>query len=201
MRTDLTRRTFLIVALSGTALAALPRPAAALDISTARSLIDSLVVEVNRIINSGETEQQMFVDFEKVFVKYSDVPIIARSALGVAARAASAPQMAAFTQAFQGYISRKYGRRFREFIGGQITVVDAHPLNENFEVVSVAKLQGQAPFDLRWWVSSKSGRDLFYNIIIEGVNMLATERTEVGAMLDQQHGDINALIAQLKVSG
>lgn len=201
MRTDLTRRSFLAVALSGTALVALTGPAAALDISTARSLIDSLVAEINRIINSGESEQQMFVDFEKVFVKYSDVPIIARSALGVAARAASPSQMAAFTKAFQGYISRKYGRRFREFIGGKITVVDAHPLNENFEVVSVAKLQGQAPFDLRWWVSSKSGRDLFYNIIIEGVNMLATERTEIGAMLDQQHGDIDALVKQLTVSG
>lgn len=201
MRTDLTRRSFLAVALSGTALVALTGPAAALDISTARSLIDSLVAEINRIINSGESEQQMFVDFEKVFVKYSDVPIIARSALGVAARAASPSQMAAFTKAFQGYISRKYGRRFREFIGGKITVVDAHPLNENFEVVSVAKLQGQAPFDLRWWVSSKSGRDLFYNIIIEGVNMLATERTEIGAMLDQQHGDIDSLVKQLTVSG
>ncbi|MBI1217291.1 MAG: ABC transporter substrate-binding protein [Rhodobacteraceae bacterium] len=201
MRTDLTRRGLLAIALSGTALAALPGPAAALDLSTARSLIDRLVEEVNRIINSGESEQQMFVDFEAVFVKYSDVPIIARSALGVAARSASPAQMAAFTKAFQGYLSRKYGRRFREFIGGKIIVVDAHPLNENFEVVSVAKLQGQAPFDLRWWVSSKSGRDLFYNIIIEGVNMLATERTEIGAMLDQQHGNIDALVAQLKVSG
>ena len=32
---------------------------------------------------------------------------------------------AAFTAAYQGYISRKYGRRFREFIGGRIEVVDA----------------------------------------------------------------------------
>jgi phospholipid transport system substrate-binding protein len=125
------------------------------------------------------------------------VAIIARSALGVAARSASTAQMAAFTQAFQGYISRKYGRRFREFIGGSIEVVDAKPLKSYFEVISVAYLRGEAPFDLRFHVSDKSGRDLFFNIIIEGVNMLASERTEIGAMLDRRKGDIDALIKDL----
>ncbi len=201
MRTDPFRRGILTAAVSGLALAAIPFRASALDLATARALIDQLVGEVNRIINSGETETQMFADFEKVFAKYADVPIIARSALGVAARQASAQQMTAFTTAFQGYLSRKYGRRFREFIGGKIEVTDAHPLNDNYEVVSTATLRGEAPFDLRWWVSSKSGRDLFYNIIIEGVNMLATERTEIGAMLDQNNGNIDALIKQLQTSG
>ena len=31
--------------------------------------------------------------------------------------------------------------------------------------------------------------------------MLASERTEIGAMLDQQKGDIDALIAALKTAG
>ena len=201
MANDISRRHMIAAMASSVAFVTLARPAAALDVNTARKLIDSLVAEINRIINSGESQQQMFVDFEKVFVKYSDVTVIARSALGVAARSATPAQMQAFTQAFQGYISRKYGRRFREFIGGKIEVTDAHPVNGFYEVVSTATLRGEAPFDVRWDVSSKSGRDLFFNIIIEGVNMLATERTEIGAMLDNHHGDINALIAELKVSG
>jgi phospholipid transport system substrate-binding protein len=201
MRTDaphlrLSRRGFA-VALAGAAAMALPLPAAALGVAEARTLIDRAVADVNAIINSGRSETEMFADFERVFVKYADVPVIARSALGPAARQASAAQMSAFTKAYQGYISRKYGRRFREFIGGAIEVVDAKPLKSYFEVVSVARLKGEAPFDLRWHVSDKSGKDLFFNIIIEGVNMLASERTEIGALLDQNRGDIDRLTAAL----
>jgi phospholipid transport system substrate-binding protein len=144
-----------------------------------------------RIINSGKSESAMFVDFERIFVRYADVPTIARSALGPAARSASDAQMRAFTTAFQGYISRKYGRRFREFIGGRIEVTDAKPIKTYFEVISVAHLRGEPPFDLRWHVAERGGKPMFFNIIIEGVNMLATERTEIGAMLDRRRGDVN----------
>lgn len=191
------RRAFVSASLAATAaLAAVP--AFALTVDEAKSLIGKAVADVNRIINSGKAEGAMFADFEKLFVRYADVPVIARSVLGPAARQASSAQMSAFTKAFQGYISRKYGRRFREFIGGAIEVTDAKPLKSYFEVISVARLQGEAPFDLRWHVSDKSGRNLFFNIIIEGVNMLASERTEVGAMLDRRKGDINALIEDMK---
>jgi phospholipid transport system substrate-binding protein len=153
---------------------------------------------VNNTINSGQSETAMFGSFERIFQQYADVPTIARSALGPAARSASNGQMRDFTQAFQGYISRKYGRRFREFIGGRIEVTDARPVKSYFEVISVAYLQGESPFDLRWHVSDKSGQNLFFNIIIEGVNMLAAERTEIGALLDAQGGNIDGLIAKLQ---
>jgi phospholipid transport system substrate-binding protein len=194
----LTRRGFTSMALVASAALGLPSVAAALTVEDARGLIDKAVADVNRIIGSGKSESAMFGDFERVFVKYADVPVIARSALGPAARQASSGQLSAFTKAYQGYLSRKYGRRFREFIGGRIEVTDARPIKSYFEVVSVAYLQGEAPFDLRWHVSDKSGKDLFFNIIIEGVNMLASERTEIGALLDKNKGDIDALVAELK---
>ena len=194
----LTRRAFGAGLAAGTGFLAFALPVRALTVDQARALIDKAVAEVNAIINSGKSEQQMLGDFERVFATYSDVPTIARSALGVAAKSASSGQMAAFTKAFQGYISRKYGRRFREFIGGKIEVTDARPIKSYFEVISVAHLKGEAPFDLRWHVSDKSGKQLFFNIIIEGINMLASERTEIGAILDKQGGDVDKLIGVLK---
>lgn len=194
------RRAFGAGLLGGAALVALPMPALALDVNSARALIDKAIAAVNRVISSGKSETAMYSDFEQIFATYADVPVIARSALGVAAKSASAAQMSAFTRAYQGYIGRKYGRRFREFIGGKIEVIDAKPMKSYFEVITVAKLSGQAPFDLRWHVSNKSGKDLFFNIIIEGVNMLAAEREEIGSMLDKRRGDINALINDLKTA-
>ncbi len=200
MDNELTRRGAL-VALGAAASLALVSPARALTTAEARSLIDRAVGDVNAVIGSGQPEAQMLTAFEKIFAKYADVRYIAQSALGPAGRQASPAQMSAYVKAFQVYIARKYGRRFREFIGGQIEVTGAHPLKSFFEVTSIAKLRGQAPFEVDWHVFDKSGRDLFFNIIIEGVNMLAAERTEIGAMLDKAGGKIDRLTAALIKAG
>ena len=200
-RFALTRRALLAGMTASAALLGLTRPVAALDVDSAKVLIGKLVADINGIINSGASANAMFASFEQVFITYADVPIIAQSALGVAARSASAGQMKAFTAAFQGYISRKYGSRFREFIGGSIEVVDARAVKSFYEVISTAFLKGQTPFEVRWHVSDKSGRDKFFNLIIEGVNMVATERTEMGALLDQRGGNLDQLIVDLKGLG
>ena len=194
----LSRRSLGLGLVSSLALAALPRQAFALTSEAAKSLVDKTVAEINAIISSGKSEGAMLADFEKLFARYADVATIARSALGPAARNASKAQISGFTKAFQGYISRKYGRRFREFIGGRIEVNEAKAVKSYYEVITTAYLNGESPFEVRFHVSDKSGKSLFFNIIIEGVNMLASERTEVGALLDKRGGDLDRLIADMK---
>lgn len=195
------RRAALGLGAGAVSLAMMPRAALALTDAQARALIEQVVTDVNAAIGSGKTGPALFADFERLFARYADVPVIARSALGPAARGASAAQMSEFTAAFRGYLSRKYGKRFREFIGARFEVTGARAVKTFFEVETTAIFQGQAPFEVVWQVSDKSGRDLFFNLIIEGVNMLATERTEIGAMLDRRRGDIDALIADMKTAG
>ena len=194
---NLPRRAVVAGLMAGAALAVLPMPALALSADHAKSLVDKTVAEINSIISSGKGEGAMLRDFEKLFSRYADVPTIARSVLGPAARTASKGQLSAYTKVFQGYISRKYGRRFREFIGGRIEVADAKAVKSYYEVISTAYLKGESPFEVRWHVSDNAGKSLFFNIIIEGVNMLASERTEMGALLDQRGGDLDRLIADL----
>ena len=197
----LTRRGFVSAALAGLAAAALPLPALALTEAAAKALVDKVVADINRVIESGKSESAMLRDFEKIFATYADVPIMARYALGADARSASQAQLREFTKAFQSYISRKYGRRFREFIGGQVTVKSARKIKAGYEVRSTVKLRGEAPFEVTFLVSDKSGRDKFYNMFIEGVNLLLTERTEIGAMLDARKGNLDQLIRDLKTTG
>ncbi len=197
----LTRRAFVSSALAGVAATILPLPALALTESSATTLVDKVVAEITRVIDSGKSENAMLRDFENIFVQYADVPIMARYALGVDARSATKAQLREFTKAFQGYISRKYGRRFREFIGGQVTVKSARKIKAGYEVRSSVKLRGEAPFEVTFLVSDKSGKDKFYNMFIEGVNLLLTERTEIGAMLDARKGNLDQLIKDLKKAG
>ncbi len=197
-KSTLTRRRFAAGFAMGSVALALPMPALALSAEQAQQLIDKVVADINGVINSGKDLGGMIKDFERLFGRYADVPVIARSVLGVAAKSASSGQLSAFTGAFQSYISAKYGRRFREFIGGKIEVIDTQPVKSYFEVKTMVSLQGEQPFDVRWHVSDKSGKNLFFNIIIEGINLLASERTEIGAMLDARGGDIDGLIADMK---
>lgn len=195
------RRGFLGLLASAGALAAVPLPALALDAGGARALIDQSLGQVYQVINSGQPAAQMYRQFEAIFARYADVDVIARSALGPPARQAGASEFAAYRQAFQGYIGRKYGKRFREFIGSRIEVKDARPLKSFYAVTSVAYLNGRAPMEVEWHVSDRSGQDLYFNIIIEGVNMLASERAEIGAMLARRQGSLPALTADLQQAG
>ena len=198
MPTD-TRRGFLGLFGAGLALAA--SPAWALNTDQARALVEKSLAEVYAVINSGQPPAQMYKSFEAIFARYADVDIIARSALGPAARQVGAADFAAYKQAFQGYIGRKYGKRFREFIGSKIEVTGAKKVKSFFAVTSVAYLNGRSPMEMEWHVSDKSGQSRYFNIIIEGVNMLASERAEISAMLTQRGGDIRALTADLQKAG
>lgn len=198
---NISRRGLLAGLAVGAVALALPRGAFALTNQEASSLVSQAVAEINRVIASGKPEAAMYQDFARLLGRYADVNVMARSALGPAARQATPAQIAAFTAAFQDYLGRKYGRQFREFIGGSVEVVNTRQLKSFYEVQATANLRGKSPMDVRFQVSDKSGANKFFNILVEGVNLLATERTEIGAMLDRRRGDIGAMTADLKSAG
>lgn len=195
----ISRRSF--IATTAAALALAPMPALALTEARARALVDALVGDINKVIASGKSERAMYADFERIFSRYGDVPTISAYALGVDGRSASSAQKRAFQDVFQSYIARKYGKRFREFIGGQIEVNGVRKVKSFYEVACTARLRGQSPFALDFMVSDRSGRDKFFNMKIEGVNLLLTERNEIGALIDRNGGDIDRMIQSLRSIG
>ncbi len=192
----LTRRDFSMGLGAATLLA--PGAALALNEASAEQLISRLVADINAVIASGKSENAMYRDFERIFARYSDTSYIAAYAMGVDGRRASTAQKRAFSDAFQTYVARKYGSRFREFIGGRLEVTGVSRVKKWYEVSTVAYLKGQSPFEVTFLVSDRSGQDLFFNMFIEGINLLLTERTEIGAILDRNGGDIDTMIATLK---
>ncbi|MEL6689796.1 MAG: ABC transporter substrate-binding protein [Pseudomonadota bacterium] len=193
---NLSRRGFLggLAALAAT-------PALSLTSREAERLVSGLVGDINAAIGSGKSEAAMIGDFTRIFGRYGDVPAIARSALGPTARSLSSSELSSYTQAFQGYIGRKYGKRFREFIGGRIEVNGARQAGRFYEVSTTAFLRGESPFEVTFIVSDRSGQDRFVNMLIEGVNLLATERVEITALLDRNRGNVGGLINDLQRAG
>jgi phospholipid transport system substrate-binding protein len=201
MKSDPTRRMFIGGVAASGVVALAPVPALALSDAQATQLVDRVVVDINKVIAKGGSLSSMISQFERIFVRYGDVPIIARSALGADARRASSAQLNAYTSAFQGYIARKYGKRFEEFVGGEISVLGTRKVKSFHEVQSQVKLRGKAPFKVNFLVSDKSGQPRFFDMIIEGISLRLSEKEEIGAMLDRRKGNIDQLIADLRSSG
>lgn len=193
------RRHFIAAAAAAATLPALP--AFAINEAGATKLVNRLVGDINSVIASGKGESAMIRDFERIFARYSDTSYISAYAMGVDGRRASNGQKRAFSKAFQGYIARKYGKRFREFVGGRLEVKGVKSVKNWYEVSTTAFLRGEAPFNVTFLVSDRSGKDLFFNMYIEGINLLLTERTEVGALLDRSGGNIDAMISDLARAG
>jgi phospholipid transport system substrate-binding protein len=196
-----TRRGVVLAAMAMTAMGLFPGRALALGAAEASALVEQVAQEITRIINSGQSESAMIRDFERMMVRYGDMPTIAQSVLGPPARGATPGQIAAFAEAFQGYMARKYGRRFREFVGGTVTVTGAQDTGRFVEVLSTVSIPGQSPFEVQFRVWDRSGKPLFIDLLIEGVSLVISERSEVGSLLDRNGGSIDATTAALRGLG
>jgi len=204
MSNRVSRRTALsTLAASGAALglgATFASPARALTAQGASDFVTKLVAEIQRTVDSGKTGNALYRDFERIFDQYADVPIIAQSVLGADGRSATNAQKRAFADAFSGYLARKYGKNFRDFIGARIEVKRSRPIRSFYEVTTTAYLKGQSPTEVIFLVSDRSGRDKVFNIVVEGINMTTSERTEIAAMLDKS-GSFDAMVANLRKAG
>lgn len=192
---DLTRRG--LIAAAGAALI-LPGRANAMTTAQAESLILKVTQEVQTVINSGNSEGAIIKQFEGIFDRYTNVQAIAATVLGPPWRSASNGEKSAYVGAFRGYVSRKYGKRFREFKGARIQVTRSKDFgNKGIFVETMVSTSVYAPFPVEWHVVDRGGKLEFFDMSIEGVKLISTERTEIRALLAASGGSVGKLAEKL----
>ena len=164
----------------------------------AEGLIRNISEKVNTVISSGSSEDKVIIELEEIFKKYADTDIMSLTSLGPARRRASEVQLDNFKIAFQIYFLKKYARRFRELRDGEISILSSRAVRSIVEVKTRIRLIDWAPFEVVWLVSDRSGEIKIFNIIIDGINLLSSERTEIGVMLENRNGDIDLLSSDLR---
>jgi phospholipid transport system substrate-binding protein len=195
---DRTSRRRLLAGLAAlSAAAALGRPARAAT-TAATAFVTGLTQELLALVTSGQPDARVYSGFESILARYADMPAVAASVLGPPWRGASAAQRQAFVAAFQHYLARRYGKQFRDYRSAKFQVTGARDGGKAGILVATKVLRpGQDAIAVDWQVSDRSGQTKVVNLIIEGVSMLATERSQIGAMLDAQKGNLDRLTAQL----
>lgn len=164
----------------------------------AERLIRNISEKVNGVISSNLSQEEVITELEEIFKKYADTDIMSLTSLGPARRRASEVQLDNFKSAFQRYFLNKYARRFRELQDGEISILSSRSVRSIVEVKTRIRLIDWAPFEVVWLVSDRSGEIKIFNIIIDGINLLSSERTEIGVMLENRNGDIDLLSRDLR---
>ena len=194
-RSNPSRRRILLTGCAAAIAAAFP---AAARTEAASALVERVVGEIDAVLESGRSRDQMAREIEQIIATYTDLATIARSALGPAARTASAEQLRAYENAFQGYLARKYTQRFDEFFGGSVILEGVEPWKSHLQAHARAEFPDRAAISVIFRISDRSGRPLIFDIIISGVSLLKTEALEIRGLLDRSRGDLDRLTLSLQ---
>ena len=138
-----------------------------------KSAIDTLT---NQSISQEEKENQ----FGKLFDKNFDVPSISRFVLGKYWKQASTDQKKKFIKTFRNYIVKTYSSRFGEYSGEQLELLNTeNESNPKIFLVHTALQRQDAPIiKVDWRIGKKKDRFVILDIIIEGISLAVTQRSE-----------------------
>jgi phospholipid transport system substrate-binding protein len=157
----------------------------------------------NAIRVLAETQQgtpEREVELRRLLTDHFDVEFISRFVLSRFWRTASEQERAEFRKVFEDYVIAAYGRRFGGFNGEKFAITGTFPQDDERTVVrsDVMRPGGESlTVDWRLQKRAEDGAWRIVDIVVEGVSMMVTQRSEFLAVL-QREGSVTALNAKLK---
>jgi phospholipid transport system substrate-binding protein len=155
---------------------------------------------INTLTNNSTSQNEKESQFGKLFDKNFDIPSISRFVLGKYWKQASLDQKKKFIKAFRNYVVKTYSSRFNEYSGEQLTLLNFE--NESnpkiFVVHTGLKREDASMLMVDWRIGKKKDRFIILDIIIEGISLAVTQRSEFVSVIDQNEGSIDKLISLLK---
>ena len=127
-----------------------------------------------------------------------DLKLIGRYVLGAAWRKASADQRSQYQTLFKEFVLRTYSRRFGGYSGQKFAVTSAKPIGKKDILVSTKISRPSGPPILAGWrVREKNGAHKILDVVVAGVSMVVTQRSEFRAVISKQ--GVGGLIETLRM--
>src|SRR5215831_5899291 len=202
---------FLVASVTAlTATVALPRISSATAAVDPCAFIEDLDVQLQRLVRSTSPEQR-FVPFRQLFRADFDVPGIARFVLGRYWRLASSAQQQEFLALFENYIVLTFSGRLSQYVeSGDAPRVTGSKLDPEGAVVAsqinLANGGGPRagghgatvlPIRVDWHLTAQNGSYKINDVVVDGISMAVTQRSEVTSAIERQGGQVQALLATL----
>lgn len=130
---------------------------------------------------------------------YFDVNTIARFTLGPNWRNATEAEKAEYIKLFESMIVTTYAQRFSEYSGQEMQVVKSTKASDRDTVVASKILQKNGPaIAVDWRVRNTGGSLKIIDVIVEGVSMSVTQRSDFAAVIQSGGGKVEALLDTLR---
>jgi len=196
-RRDLLRRFFSIVGFAIFTVVAQPFPATA-DTDPAE-FIDNLGNQALAVLQDGTSLYQKQTYFHQLFDQDFDLSGISRFVLDPYWRAASEPERQEFQRLFEHHVMMIYGPRLADYRGQGLRVMGKRLDSSGLVVMSqIVRPQGAVPIPVDWRLSVCDGLYKVSDIVIDGISMAATQRSEFGQMIQRNGGRVESLLAIMR---
>ena len=138
-------------------------------------------------------------EFKKILTRDFDLNTIGRFALGKHWRKASEAQKKEYLSLFKDMVIDVYSKRFEDYNGQKIEVTRSRPEGKRDVLVSsILKQDGGPDVRLDWRVRKKGSQYKVIDVIVEGVSMSLTQRSDFASVIQRGGGEVEALLVHLR---
>ena len=155
--------------------------------------------QVLAVIRDNSSIEQKRAYFRLVLQQDFDIPAIAAFVLGPFWRIATEGERLEIVQILDDYIVVTFGRRLYDYggVGLRVTASRGSP-SEPIVVVSEIARPGGAPIRLDWVLSTRTGVYRIVDLVLDGISMVATQRSEFAGIIQRAGGTVAGLILTLR---
>jgi len=171
---------------------------------------DAVAADANLFMNQlwGQTIEvlskkvpraEQLARFRQLYLADFDGPGIARFVLGRYWRSASEREQQEFLKLFEDYVVFVYGTRLSNF-NGETFKVRGSRTDESGTIVStdIVSPNGDAPIKVDWRLITDHGSFKINDVIIEGISMLVTQRSEFATVIQRHGGRVGELLTMMR---
>lgn len=195
----LARRGFLAAAAFLLASLVLPMQAQAAETSQAKAFIESLGSEaLSSLTGQNVAPAEREVRVRKLLRTNFDIDTISKFALGTYWRGATDAQKKEYTSLFENMIVKTYAQRFEDYKGQTFKVTGETAANKDVIVNSQILQAGGPPVNVDWRVRGSGKNMKIIDVMVEGISMSVTQRSDFAAVIQRGGGNVDALLKSLR---
>lgn len=184
------------IALASVALAAVlsvsPLAGSKADTEQASTFLDSVREQaITGLTDTTRSDEEREALFRSLLNETFDIRRIGRFVVGRYWRQAEAEDQEAFLQAFEDAIVQRFLPLFSQYKGEQLIIGEARPDSKNpkFTVVNSTYIDSQSrEVKADWRLLQRDGRYKVFDVVVEGVSMAITLRSEYASVIKNQGG-------------
>ena len=200
------RATLLSAALAGAALAPLSvaaptqalAQAASADAAADTAFIQSLGQRLVAVVNGGGSNAEKKAQLQPMLNQDVDIDYIARSCLGRFWRTATPDQQQRYLALFHKVLTNAIDDKLGEYRGVGISVGNAIVQDGKSYVTTIITRPGQPTANVQWVVSHAGGAPKIDDVVIEGISLSVTQRSDYASYLAHNGNSIDALLNALE---